>query len=72
MCKAYQLVVSDQVALGRDSGQYRPTYVSDAHYGTSWLDNVLCSQDIQNRLDSINFIDKLPSPDHAFTTIYNF
>ena len=28
-CKTYQLVISDHVALGRDSGQY--TYVSDAH-----------------------------------------
>ena len=62
MCKTYQLVVSDHVALGRDSGHY--TYVSDAHCTISWLDHILCSHDIQNRLESISIIDKLPSSDH--------
>ena len=62
MCKTYQLVVSDHVALGRNSGHY--TYVSNAHCTTSWLDHYLCSHDIQNRLESISIIDKLPSCDH--------
>ena len=38
--------------------------MSDVHYTTSWLDNVLWSQAIPNRLDYINIIDKLPSSDH--------
>ena len=57
MCKTYQLVVSDYAVYGRDSGQY--TYVSDAHCTTSWLDHVLCSQDIQSKLKVIE-----PSSDH--------
>ena len=67
MCKTYQFVVSDHVALGRDSGHY--TYVSDAHSTTSWLDHILCSHDIQNRLESISIIDKLPSSDHLRLSI---
>ena len=39
LCNTHQLVVSDHVALVRDSRQY--TYVSDAHCTTSWLDRVL-------------------------------
>ena len=62
MCKSHQLFVSDYAALGRDSGQY--TYVSDAHCTTSWLDHVLCSQDLQRKLQLINILDKLPSSDH--------
>ena len=62
MCKSHQLVVSDYAAFGRDSGQY--TYVSDAHCTTSWLDHVLCSQDLQRKLRLINVLDKLPSSDH--------
>ena len=34
-CNTHQLVVSDDVALGRESGQY--FYVSDAHCTTSGL-----------------------------------
>ena len=48
MCKSHQLFVSDYAVLGRDSGQY--TYVSDAHCTISWLDHMLCSQDIQRKL----------------------
>ena len=62
MCKSHQLVVSDYAAFGRDSGQY--TYVSDAHCTTSWLDHVLCSQDLRRKLRLINVLDKLPSSDH--------
>ena len=39
-------------------------YVSDAHCTTSWLDHVLCSQDLQRKLRLINVLDKLPSSDH--------
>ena len=38
--------------------------MSDSHCTTSWLDHVLCSQDIQKRLESIFTIDKLPSSAH--------
>ena len=63
MCNTHQLVVSDYKAYGRgDSGQF--TYVSDAHFTTSWLDHVLCSQDIQSKLDSVKILDTLPSSDH--------
>ena len=62
MCKSHQLVVSDYAAFERDSGQY--TYVSDAHCTTSWLDHVLCSQDLQRKLRLINVLDKLPGSDH--------
>ena len=62
MCNTHQLVVSDYEAYGRDSGQF--TYVSDVHFTTSWLDPVLCSQDIQSKLVSVKILDKLPSSDH--------
>ena len=62
MCNTHQLVVSNYEAYGRDSGQF--TYVSDAHFTTSWLDHVLCSQDIHSKLDSVKILDKLPSSDH--------
>ena len=38
--------------------------MSDAHCTTSWLDHVLCSQDIQSKLKLIDILDKLPSSDH--------
>ena len=39
--------------------------VSDAHETTSWLDHVLCSQDMQTKLHSIAILDMLPSSDHV-------
>ena len=62
MCNTHQLVVSDYEAYGRDSGHF--TYVSDAPFTTFWLDHVLCSQDIQSKLDSVKILHKLPSSDH--------
>ena len=62
MCKPHQLVGSDYASFGRVSGQY--TYVSDAHCTTSWIDHVLCSQDLQRKLRLINILDKLPNSDH--------
>ena len=47
---------------GRTSGKF--THVSDAHGTTSWLDHVICSQDMQARLRSIAILDMLPSSDH--------
>ena len=44
MCNTHQLVVSDYGAYGRDSGQF--AYVCDAHITTSWLDHVLCREDV--------------------------
>ena len=38
--------------------------MSDAHCTTSWLDHVLCSQDIQSKLKVIDILDNLPSSDH--------
>ena len=69
-CNTHQLVVSDYVAYGRNSGRFK--YVSDAHFTTPWLDHVLCSQDIQSKLDSVKVLDKLPSPDHLpISTTFN-
>ena len=50
-------------------------YVSDAHFTTFLLDHLLCSQDIQSKLDSVKIIDKLPSSDHlpiSITFIVHF
>ena len=44
MCRSLKLIISDYNVYGRDSEQY--TYVSDAHYTTSWLDHILCSHDM--------------------------
>ena len=41
------------------------THVSDAHGTTSWLDHVLCSQDMQIKLHSFANLDMLPSSDHV-------
>ena len=37
------------------------THVRDAHETTSWLDHVLCSQDMQTKLHSIAILDMLPA-----------
>ena len=39
-------------------------YVSDEHCTTSWINHVLCSHDIQNKLDSVIIINTLPSSDY--------
>ena len=62
MCDIYQLVISDYRKYGRNSGQH--TYVSDAHNSISWLDHVICSQDMHLKLHSIDISDQLPSSDH--------
>ena len=61
-CNNLSLVISDCMFYGRTSGKF--THVSDAHGTTSWLDHVICSQDMQARLHSIAILDMLPSTDH--------
>ena len=51
LCNNLSLVISDCNFYGRNSGMF--THVSDAHGNTSWLDNVVCSQDMQTKLHSI-------------------
>ena len=42
------------------------TLVNDLEpMGTSWLDHVLCSQDMQTKLHSIAILDMLPSSGHV-------
>ena len=62
MCRSFNLIISDYNVYGRDSEQY--TYMSDAHYTTSWLDYILCSYDMNVKLKSLGILDKLPSSDH--------
>ena len=62
MCDSLNLLISDYSIFGRSSGQY--TRVSDAHNTTSWLDNILCSHDVQKKLVCINILDRLPCSDH--------
>ena len=64
LCNNLSLVISDCNYYGRNSGMF--THVSDAHGTTSWLDHVLCSQDMQTKLHSIAILDfMLPSSDHV-------
>ena len=56
------MVISDKDPYGRDSEQF--TYVSDAHSSTSWLDHIVCSHDVNTKINSIKILDKLPSSDH--------
>ena len=63
LCNNLSLVISDCNYYDRNSGMF--THVSDAHGTTSWLDHVLCSQDMQTKLHSIAILDMLPSSDHV-------
>ena len=62
MCVTLNRTISGYIIFGRFSGQF--THVSDAHNTTSWRDHVICSQDIQRKLVSIDIRDRLPSSDH--------
>ena len=62
MCDTLNLTISGYLIFGRFSGQF--THVSDAHNTTSWLDHVICSQDIKRKLVFIDILDRLPSSDH--------
>ena len=55
LCDTLNLTISDYNTFGRFSGQF--THVSGAHNTTSWLDNVICSQDVQRKLVSIDILD---------------
>ena len=63
LCYNLSLVISDCNYYSRNSGMF--THVSDAHGTTSWLDHVLCSQDMQTKLHSIAILVMLPSSDHV-------
>ena len=64
LCNNLSLVISDCNYYGRNSGIF--THVSNAlSTTTSWLDHVLCSQDMQVKLLSIAILDMLPSSDHV-------
>ena len=62
MFDTYQLNISYYRKYGRNSGQH--THVSDAHNSSSWLDHVICSQDVNLKLHSIDILDQLPSSHH--------
>ena len=62
LCRNLDLVVSDCDFYSRTSGMF--THVRNAHGSTSWLDHVICSRDMQAKLQSVSIIDMLPSSDH--------
>ena len=43
--------------------------MTDAYCTTSWLNHVLCIEDIQNRLGSISINDKFPRSEHCQLSI---
>ena len=63
LCNNLSLVLSNCNYYGCNAGMI--THVSDAHGTTPWLDHVLCSQDMQTKLNSIAILDMLPSFDNV-------
>lgn len=61
-CQASNLIMSDTMWLGPDSGTF--TYVSAAHNTTSWLDHIICSNDMHCLLSNIKVLDNVPTSDH--------
>ena len=71
LCSNLDLVVSECDFYGRTSGMF--THVSNAHGSTSWLDNVICSRDMQAKLQSVSILDMLPSSDHVpLSAVFDF
>ena len=71
LCSNLDLVVSDCDFYGRTSGMF--THVSNAHGSTSWLDHVICSRDMQAKLQSVSILDMLPSSDHVpLSAVFDF
>ena len=71
LCSNLDLVVSDCDFYGRTSGMF--THVSNAHGSTSWLDHVICSRDMQAKLQSVSILDILPSSDNIpLSTVFDF
>ena len=71
LCSNLDLVVSDCDFYGRTSGMF--THVSNAHGSTSWLDHVICSRDMQAKLQSVSILDMLPSSDHVpLAAVFDF
>ena len=49
------------------------THVSNAHGSTSWLDPLICSRDMQAKLQSVSILDMLPSSDHVpLSAVFDF
>ena len=56
MCDSLNLIKSDSTLFDWSS-------VSGAHNTTSWLDHIICSDDLQCKFESIDILDKLlPDP----------
>ena len=71
LCNNLDLVVSDCDFYGRSSGMF--THVINAHGLTSWLDHVICSLDMQAKLQSVSIIYMLPSSDHVpLSAVFDF
>ena len=72
-CFRAQIRYNVKILYRRNSLMF--THVSDADKTTSWLDHVLCSQDMQTKIHSIAILDMLPSSDHvplSFVFDFNF
>jgi len=70
-CQSEHMTISDLVLLGSSSGTF--TYVSAAHNTTSWLDHIVCSQDLHKLVSCVTVLDKTPSSDHlAMVTEWDF
>ena len=71
LCSNLDFVVSDCDFYGRTSGMF--THVSNAHGSTSWLNHVICSRDMQAKLQPVSIIDMLPSSDHVpLSAVFDF
>ena len=70
ICSTFDLVISDYGTIGRTSGQF--THVGDAHGTTSWLDQVICSSDMQNNVVSIEILEKSLGSDHYLALSVTF
>ena len=65
------LVVSDCDFYGRTSGMF--THVSNAHGSTSLLDHVICSRNMQAKLQSVSILDLLSFSDHVpVSAVFDF
>jgi exonuclease III len=60
--KTCNMYISDYEWFGSTSDTF--TYVSDAHFTTSWLDHYICSFSMHNNISEIKITDKLPCSDH--------
>ena len=68
MYNTHQLIIYDYRKSGRYSGQH--TCASEAHSSTSWLDHVICNQDVYLKLLSVDILDNLHS--HELLTTFRY